>query len=362
MAAGRSDNGKKKIRVLIGEDSPFMRRMIADSLTTDPGIEVVGTAANGREVLRKLVDLRPDCITLDLEMPRMDGLETLRYVMSEWPTPVVILSGHSAEGARMALTCLEYGAVDFVAKTLNGSRFPVEELISKVRMAAGVDAGKVRFALPEFDLRTRSKRVKRTGDCAIVLIGASTGGPQAIMEIIPRLPEDLNASVILLQHMPPNFTRYLAERLDARSALEVREAEEGDSLQSGRVLVAPGGMHLLLNESAGKFSVMLLPRNDLQRSACPSIDFAMTSFAPVYKKRLIGLVLTGMGRDGAAGAAAVRKHGGKVICQNSDTSMIFGMPGTVIGEGLANEVLPLEDISDAIEEEVARVVPVGKEI
>ncbi len=361
MSRNHGNRDKKRIRVLIGEDSPFMRRMIADSLETDPDMEVAGTAANGREVLRKLVELKPDCITLDLEMPRMDGLETLRYIMSEWPTPVVILSGHTAEGARMALTCLEYGAVDFVAKTLNGSRFPADELISKVRMAAGVDAGKVRFAPAEFDLKAgRAPASKRQCD-SMIIMGASTGGPQAVMEVIPRLPADLEASVVLIQHMPPNFTRYLAERLDARSAMAVREAEEGDVLVPGQVLVAPGGMHLFLDEEMGRPRVMLLPRNELQRSACPSVDFALTSAAPVFRKNLVAVIMTGMGRDGTAGSVAVRKYGGRVICQNSDTSMIFGMPGSVVADGLASEVVPLGGIASRVTDHVNGKIPAGSD-
>jgi len=348
----RTKENINKIRVLVGEDSPFMRRMIEDSLNSDPMIEVVATASNGKEVLKRLVEMKPDVITLDLEMPRMDGLETLRYVMSEWPTPTVILSGHSAEGARMALTCLEYGAVDFVAKSLNGNRFPVEELISKVKLAAGVEADKVRFAPTGYDLKTNrsSKLVSRRGSAdSIVLIGASTGGPQAVMEVIPRLSADLEAGVVLLQHMPPNFTRYMAERLDARSSLNVREAEEGDELIPGRVLVAPGGMHLFLDEEHGRQKLMLLPRDQLRRSACPSIDFAMTSFAPVFERNLLAVILTGMGRDGAAGAVAVRKYGGRVVCQDRETSMIFGMPGAVIGEGMAELTLPAGEIAECIE-------------
>jgi len=352
MVSSREKKNMKKIRVVVGEDSPFMRRMIEDSLNSDPMIEVVATAPNGRDVLKRLVELEPDVITLDLEMPRMDGLETLRYVMSEWPTPVVILSGHSAEGARMALTCLEYGAVDFVAKSPNGSRFPVDELISKVKLAASVEADKVRFAPTKYDLKKKksllSPGAKGSAD-SIVLIGASTGGPQAVMEVIPRLPADLDAGVLLLQHMPPNFTRYMAERLDSRSAMSVREAEEGDELIPGRVLVAPGGMHLFLDEEHGRQKIMLLPRNKLRRSACPSIDFAMTSFAPVFKRNLLSVILTGMGRDGTAGAVAVRKFGGRVVCQDRETSMIFGMPGAVIGEGMAELTLPADEIAECIE-------------
>jgi two-component system chemotaxis response regulator CheB len=352
MGAQEKAAAKGKIRALVGEDSAFMRRVIADSLNADPDIEVVGTASNGREVLRKLVDLRPDCITLDLEMPRMDGLETLRFIMSEWPTPVVILSGHTAEGARMALTCLEYGAVDFVAKTFKGMRFPVRELISKVKLAATVDAEKVRFAPIEFDVKPKVRPSRRARTECVVMIGASTGGPQALGEIIPRLPADLRASVVVIQHMPSNFTTYLAERLDARSAMYVMEAEDHGPVRPGSILVAPGGKHLLFDEKGGQPLTMLLPRNEKQRTACPSIDFALTSVAPVFRRRLISVILTGMGRDGEAGCDAVRKYGGRVICQDRDTSMIYGMPGAVVSAGLAHEVLPVQEIASCIVREV----------
>ncbi len=350
MRRETADSGP--IRVVVGEDSPFMRRMITDSLGGDPSIEVVGVAGNGREVLRKLNDLRPDCITLDLEMPQMDGLETLRYIMSEWPTPVVILSSHTSAGEKMAVTCLEYGAVDFVAKTSRGKRFPVDELISKVKLAATVDASKVRFAPPESHLRVggKSGRAKET-DC-LVVIGASTGGPQALSEIVPRIPAGLDAGIVIVQHMPPNFTKYLAERLDSRSAVAVREAKEGDHFFPGRVLVAPGGMHLFVEQKVGKPSVMLIPRNDLQRTACPSIDFTMTSFSSVFGERLLCVIMTGMGRDGTAGSIAVHRNGGRVICQDRETSMIFGMPGAVISEGKADRVVRLADIPACIQEHV----------
>ncbi len=354
MTVEEKTAAKGKIRVLIGEDSAFMRRVIADSLDAEPGIEVVGTATNGREVLRKLVDLQPDCITLDLEMPRMDGLETLRFIMSEWPTPVVILSGHTAEGARMALTCLEYGAVDFVAKTFKGMRFSIRELVSKVKLAATVDAEKVRFAPVEFNLKPKVRPSRKSRTECVVLIGASTGGPQALGEIIPRLPADLQASVIVVQHMPSNFTSYLAERLDARSPMYVMEAEDGEALRPESVLVAPGGRHLLIDEKVGQPLTMLLPRNEKQRTACPSIDFALTSIAPVFKNRLISVILTGMGRDGEVGCDAVRKYGGRVICQDRDTSMIFGMPGTVVSAGLSHEVLPVQEIAACIVREVEK--------
>ncbi len=179
--------------------------------------------------------------------------------------------------------------------------------------------------------------------------------PQALMDVLPRIPRGIPANVVIVQHMPPNFTRYLAERLDIRSPLDVREAEEGDFLEPGRALVAPGGLHLLLGERDGRPALMLLGKNSRQRSACPSVDFAMTSFAPVFRERLIGVVLTGMGRDGAAGCAAIRKYGGTVFCQDRETSLVFGMPGAAIDAGAADRIVPLDGIADCIVETVVNV-------
>ena len=353
------NSAKRPISVLVGEDSKFMRRMIVDTLNADPGIEVVGTGSNGCEVLRKVVQLRPDCVTLDLEMPKMDGLETLRYIMSEWPTPVIVLSAHTARGARMTLTCLEYGAVDFVAKTRSGKAFPAEELIAQVKMSAAVDVGKVRFAPPERSLKVEKPVCRNDEDFCVVLIGASTGGPQALMEIIPKLPPSLPACIVVVQHMPPNFTRYLAERLAAYSHLVVREAREGDTVRPGLVLVAPGGMHLFLEDCGGRPAVMLVRRNEMKKSVCPSIDFAMTSFAEAYRGRTVGVVLTGMGRDGTSGCRAIQRAGGRIICQNEGSSMVFGMPGSVVENGIEAEVLPLGDIAHGIVQHIEQLNETG---
>ena len=332
-----------------------MQQLLVDSLSSDPSIEVVGAASNGREVLRQTVELKPDCVTLDLEMPHMNGLETLRYIMGEWPTPVVIVSAHTAEGAKLTLKCLEYGAVDFVSKSEGGKSFPSEDLIEKVKVAAGVDLNKIRFAPPEELLeREPPGQLPAHSDC-VVLIGASTGGPQAIMEILPKLPADLPAGIVIVQHMPPNFTRYFAERLDCRTRLGVKEADEGDGISQGNVLVAPGGLQLFLDENFTQPVVMLLSRNENLRSNCPSIDFALSSFSSVFREKLIAVILTGMGKDGSAGSQAVKRLGGTVLCQDEETSLIFGMPGAVISEGLADEVVPLEKIASRIVENVLKL-------
>jgi two-component system chemotaxis response regulator CheB len=348
MGETRSVEKGRVIRVVVGEDSPLMQTMIIEALENDPWLKVVGKASDGREVLKRVAELRPDCITLDLEMPRMDGLETLRYIMSEWPTPVVIVSAHTSEGANLALTCLEYGAVDFITKTCGGNRFPADELVAKVKGASSIDVRRIRFAPCTVEVSPKPRKPFSSSLRSVVVIGASTGGPQALMEIIPKLPRDIPTGVVIVQHMPPNFTRYLAERLDSRSQIDVREAEEGEALLPGRALVAPGGMHLFLEERREEPTVMLLGKNTLQRTVCPSIDFTMTSCAPIFQERLVAVVLTGMGRDGTAGAAAIRRYGGRIICQDQESSLIFGMPGAVIGDGLADTVCSLDRIADCI--------------
>ncbi len=355
MAGRETKDGRRVIRVVVGEDSPLMQTLIVRALEGEPTIKVVAACADGREVLKKTAELRPDCITLDLEMPNMDGLETLRYIMSEWPTPVVVVSAHTEEGAKLTFTCLEYGAVDFVSKGKDGGRFPTSELIAKVKAASAIDVRRVTFAPAEVDLVAKPREAAPSSLRGVVVIGASTGGPQALMEIVPRLPRDIQAGIIVIQHMPPNFTRYLAERLDGRSKVEVVEAEEGDLVLPGRVIVAPGGMHLLLEERGGRPAVMLLAKNALHRTVCPSVDFALCSFAPVFKEQLVAVILTGMGRDGAAGCASVRQHGGRIICQDRESSLIFGMPGAVIGEGLADAECPVGGIADRIAGEIRRI-------
>jgi len=348
MAEAQKTLGRRVIRVVVGEDSPLMQAMIVAALESDPAITVVGKCSDGREVLRKTAELRPDCITLDLEMPHMDGLETLRYVMSEWPTPVVVVSAHSEEGAKLTMMCLEYGAVDFIAKRRCGARVPAGELIAKVKAASAIDVRRIKFASSEIELVSKPREAPPSSLRRVVLIGASTGGPQALMDLVPRLPRELPAAFVIVQHMPPDFTRYLAERLNDRSQLEVREARDGDAVRPGTALVAPGGKHLLLEERGGEPAVMLLAKNEGQRTACPSVDFAMSSFAPAFKEKTLGVVLTGMGRDGAAGCASIRRNGGTVICQDRASSLIFGMPGAVIGEGLADTVCSIDSMADCI--------------
>jgi two-component system chemotaxis response regulator CheB len=353
---GEDDRKDKKIRVVVGEDSSLMRRIIVETLSSDEEIEVVASCSNGREVLEEIVQKRPHCVTLDLKMPCMDGLETLGYIMSEWPTPVVIISAHTKEGAETTLKCLEHGAVDFIPKTQDGKFFCQEELISKVKSASSVDISKMKYIPPDCSFRHVVASFATDKAYCVVLIGASTGGPQALMEVVPRLPDGIPASIVVAQHMPPNFTSYLADRLNERSALPVREACEGDPLLPGKVYIAPGGMHILVRNSVNGPLVMLLERNSRYRSACPSLDFAMTSFAHLFRENLLAVVMTGMGKDGASGSIAVKRSGGRVICQDEESSLIFGMPQAVIETGSVKETVPLESIPQTIVENVNQII------
>lgn len=345
----------RKIRVVVGEDSKMMQHILVQALIRDPWIEVVGTGSDGHEILEKIVELKPDCVTLDLEMPGMNGLETLRYVMSEWPTPVIIVSAHTAEGAKLTMRCLEYGAVDFIPKSLGGKGLLESELIAKVKMAAATDVTKINFSLPDRTLTPQRFRGVKSPVDTVVVIGASTGGPHALMEIVPKLPGNLDAGVVVVQHMPPDFTRYLANRLDELSELTVREAVAGDQILPGQALIAPGGKHLIFGARNQRISAMLLNRSEKQKSACPSVDFAMASLAPIFRNRIIGVVLTGMGRDGAMGSSAIREVGGNTICQNEETCVVYGMPEVVIREGNAEEIQPLGKIAERIVAGVDRI-------
>ena len=254
--------------------------------------------------------------------------------------------------AEIALACLEYGAVDIVPKTWGGNRFAARELAAKVKEAAAIDVRRQRFARSEIAIGSKPRTAFAPELGAVVIIGASTGGPQALMNLVPRFPRAFPACIIVVQHMPVNFTKYFAERLDARSMLDASEAQQGDYVAPGRILVAPGGQHLLLGERDGRPSVLLLDKNERQQGVCPSIDFAMTSFAPVFRERLVGVVLTGMGRDGSAGCAAIRANGGTVICQDRTSSLVFGMPGAVVECEAANYVVPLDGIADRVTQTV----------
>jgi two-component system, chemotaxis family, protein-glutamate methylesterase/glutaminase len=341
------------IRVLIVDDSAFVRRALTRMLTSDPGIEVVGSASDGNEGHEKACALRPDVITLDVRMPKMDGLEALRRIMRDCPAPVLLLSAHTRQGADVTMRGLEIGAVDFVDKSSVQGHMNLlglaEELKAKVRALGSVP--RERFAellprpWPETPVATPIARAARGAE--VVVIGTSTGGPPALQAIIPRLPEGFPSAVLVVQHMPVGFTRSLAERLDSRSVLTVREAEDGDPVTAGSVLVAPAGRHMKVRRQGTEMQVWLddEPRSALHR---PSIDVLMVSVARVYGASVLGVVLTGMGSDGVAGLRAIRAAGGRALAESEETCVIYGMPKAAVQAGVVDESVPLGRMADEI--------------
>lgn len=369
------------IRVLVVDDSAFTRKVVSDMLAQDPGITVVGVARDGRAAIEKVRSLHPDVVTLDVEMPVLDGLAALRTIMDELPTPVVMLSALTQEGAATTIQALELGAVDFVPKPspsmtagLGGIR---DLLVGKVKLAAQAKVHPLRAG------RTGKRRaggnlrchgLGQTSESALlscsavadaprrkvahgdepdvtVVIGASTGGPSALNQVLPALPGDIRAAILVVQHMPPGFTKSLAARLDDVSSIQVKEAEQGDRLTDGRALVAPGGHHMTLTDDGGVSLSADPPRNGVR----PSVDTTMESAARVFGDRVVGVVLTGMGRDGAAGMAAIKAAGGRTIAEHESTCVIYGMPRAVIDQGVADIVVPLFDVADAITDAVQQL-------
>ncbi|MDI6740318.1 MAG: chemotaxis response regulator protein-glutamate methylesterase [Candidatus Edwardsbacteria bacterium] len=339
----------KNISVLVVDDSALMRNMIGEIIEQDPSLRLCGTARNGQEALNQISALRPDVVTLDIEMPVMDGLHALSRIMSDRPTAVVILSAHAKEGAEATLLALELGAVDFITKPSGSLSLDIDrvraELTEKIKVAAGVDLSKLRAAkhrLTPLVLTT----VRETGRrFRLVAIGSSTGGTRALSEVLPALPAELNAAYLLVQHMPKGFTRSLAERLNARSKITVKEAEAGDNLRPGQALLAPADYHLELDPSGQRIALNQDPPRFGMR---PSVDAMMLSVAAHSGNDLVGVILTGMGHDGAKGLLEIKKRGGRTIAEDKSTCVVFGMPKSAIEIGAAEQVLPLDKIPEAI--------------
>jgi len=355
-----------RLRVLVVDDSKLMRRLIRDTLTSDPGIEVIEEAPDGPTAIQLIHKLRPDVVTLDVEMPGMTGLEVLGYVMSEIPTPVIILTGLRDPG--LAMRALSLGAVDFMRKpsgTISVDMYKVrDELIQKVKAAPLANLRQLREQAEE---EAAAPEVKPTALEVVaapaaeagaprwaVVIGASTGGPPALERLLGGMSVGPSAGLVIVQHMPAGFTRSLAQRLNERTTLHVTEAEEGIPFSPGWAYIAAGGHHLVLQpgSESGKFTMHLddaPPRGTLR----PAADVTMAAVAALYGERTLGVVLTGIGNDGTEGLRAIRQAGGRTIAQDRATSLIYGMPRSAAEQGLADDVLPLEQIAPAIERIVA---------
>jgi two-component system chemotaxis response regulator CheB len=336
----------KIIKVLIVDDSAFMRKVIGDILSEDPLISVVGRARNGREALKLFDELSPDVVTLDIEMPGMNGIEVLRAMMTKKPVPIVMVSGLTRHGADITMQALDSGAIDFVTKPSGTISLDMDkvgdELRKKVLEAsrAAIHRGTANKSPAAASPSQRREPPKHT---ELVAIAASTGGPMALQELIPALPANFPAPIVLVQHMPPGFTSSFASRLDERSELTVVEAEDGMPVKKGMVIIAPGGHHLIV-EKKNMSLICRLTETAPVRSVRPSADVLFSSIADVAAG-VIALVMTGMGKDGLDGTRALREKGAYVIAEAKETCVIYGMPGAVIDAGLADEVLPLYSIA-----------------
>jgi two-component system chemotaxis response regulator CheB len=335
--------------VLVIDDSAFSRQAITRMLQGSPLVEVVGAARDGEEALKKTFELEPDLITLDLEMPKMDGFTFLRLVMSKRPTPVMVISGRTGEES--VFRALELGAVDFLAKPTPRAAPELasieRELIRKVHAIRELRIDKVRERIQAIPPHV-SAGARRIAGPKVVAIGSSTGGPAALMQIFAAFSEPPPLAFLVAQHMPEGFTRGFAERIDRLTPLHAREAAGGETPQPGSVLVAPGGSHLELDARGGRVVTRVTPRTERDKYA-PSVDRLFVSAAKHFGNELLAVVLTGMGDDGRAGAITVKQAGGFVVAESEETAVIFGMPQQAIRTGAVGVVLPLHEIAAAIQ-------------
>jgi len=351
------------IRVLIVDDSVVIRKVLAEALAIDPAIEVVGSAADGSIGLSKIPLLKPDLITLDVEMPGMSGLETLVAIRKIYPKlPVIMFSTLTERGAATTLEALSLGASDYLTKpsntgSLEQTRSRIQaELIPKVKgLCWRKGDGKTAPAAVKMQL-VPAPAVKRTGIAArvdVVAVGTSTGGPNALAEVLPVLSREFPVPIVVVQHMPPLFTRLLAERLNKQSAIQIREGEAGGVLKPGEAWIAPGDFHMKLVRE-GITARLVMNQDPPQNSVRPAVDVLFESVAQTYGANALAVVLTGMGSDGVRGAQRIRDAGGQVIVQDEASSVVWGMPGQVAAAGLAEGLFPLSEIAREIERRTSR--------
>ena len=340
---------KERVRVLVVDDSALMRKLIPMILERDPDIEVVGTAMDGAFALRKIAELQPDIVTLDLEMSRMDGLETLRMIMRGAPLPVIVFSTHSKEGAYSTFKALALGAIDFVAKPRNaaaGNLEPVAlQLAEKIKVAKRA-GGQKSIPKPVLEAPPSSKKRSRPAipPNRVIAIGISTGGPNALQYLLTQFPADFPATFVVVQHMPEGFTDMFARRLDECCALDVHEAKSGDLLIAGRVLICPGNRHMMVRRMPRGEMVVLSDTPPINGHR-PSADVLFHSVAQEFGLTSVGIIMTGMGEDGAEGIGAIKAAGGMTIAQSEETCVVGGMPRAAMMKGFVQKVLPLDTLA-----------------
>ncbi len=339
----------KKIRVLVADDSASVRKVLTEGISSDPQIEVAGVAHDGIEAVELVAKLKPDVVTLDVEMPRMSGIEALERIMADRPTPVVMVSSLTGEGTETTIRALELGAVDFALKKASrGSvavRDLIEELIEKIRTAAGANVTGLAESkgVPDESEREPGQQ-QGSPQVDVVFIASSTGGPQALRMLIPALPAGLQTPVLVVQHLPAGFTARLATSLNSASRLNVEEARPGKSIEAGNVYIAPGGVHMRVS----KAGTIRLSLEDRECGVRPSANPTMESLANVYGAATLGVVLTGMGSDGTRGAGLITAAGGRIVAEHESTCVVYGMPKSVVNAGYVDKVVPLRRMASEI--------------
>jgi two-component system, chemotaxis family, protein-glutamate methylesterase/glutaminase len=331
----------RMVSVLVVDDSVVMRQIITDILEREHDIKVIGYAKNGKEAIAKVRELNPDVVSMDIEMPVMDGITSLQHIMQDSPRPVVMLSAAGKRQAELTMKSLEHGAVDFIPKTGASLSIDLEKeqevIRQKIRTAASI---KVKKPESVIERPIVCNEVHSTTGDWVVFIGASTGGPKALPEVMNRLPSNLPAGVCIVQHMPEGFTKSFAERLNWNAQIEVKEAAEGDEIKPGLALLAPGNKHMEIIEN--KIHLTDAPRIHFVR---PAVDVMMKTGAQFYGPRSVGVVLTGMGYDGAEGMKMIKAAGGKTIVQDEATSVVYGMPKACVEAGAADKIVPLNSVA-----------------
>jgi two-component system chemotaxis response regulator CheB len=341
----------KKVRVLVVDDSALMRKLIPQMLEAAPSIEVVGTAMDGTFCLKKIEELNPDVITLDLQMPGMNGIDTLKEIMRRNPLPVIVVSSHSTDGASITFKALGLGAFDFVTKPQDATAHMAEtarELIAKIKAAADckvVRPGTFQMAAPAAKI---SSGKTATPPTKLVAIGISTGGPQALEYLLAQMPPDFPGAIVVVQHMPEGFTEMFARRLDELCSLQVKEAQSGDLLQAGRVLICPGSRHIKVKRLA-MGDVVVLNEDARVNGHRPSADVLFHSAAEEFGSHAVAVIMTGMGDDGAEGLGAVKRAGGMTIAQSEESCVVYGMPKAAIERGYATRVVALDGLAATLQ-------------
>jgi two-component system, chemotaxis family, protein-glutamate methylesterase/glutaminase len=355
LAHVKQVHNKSQIKVLIVDDSAFMRTALSRMVAADAGLCVVGTAASGTQALQKVASLDPDVITLDVEMPGINGLETLRRIMAQFPRPVIMVSSATVQEAEITLDTLEAGAFDYVSKHLSFTSLDVdhirEDLVAKIKAAAERRTAKDHFNLlqrkPPRATQLLARKSSRLAP-VIVAIGISTGGPKALQDIFPALPKDLPVPIVVVQHMPSGFIAPFAERLNKLCAISICEASDRESVRPGVVYLAPSGSHIRVERSTGSRAVIRFSDKPENQTYIPSVDVMMQSVADAFGSLAMGIIMTGMGSDGARGMEAIHRAGGWTVGQDEMSCTVYGMPRVCAEMGILDRVVPLSQIPDEI--------------